>query len=152
MLRLLPCLLLALAACSSVPIGDRAAAEAIRMRNAHLEDCFRSGDLSALSAVYAVDAVLLSGDERHAGPGAVRAYWDDFATHMDAFVPGERDWQLSVHSIEARAKIAHQRGRSTLVYHQEGKERQSVVEFVLVWKLVDGEWRIAVDAWWPSTP
>lgn len=152
MSRLLALLLVTLVACRSVPPGDRAAALAIRVRNAHLEECFRKGDLDALSAVYAPEAVLLSGGDHHSGPGAARAYWADFATHMDPFVPGERDWQLDVHSIEAHAMIAHQRGRSTLVYMQDGKERRSVVEFVAVWKLVDGVWRIAVDAWWPATP
>ena len=113
----------------------------IERLNLAMETAFRDGDMHGLARNYADDAVMLApGGGRYAGRAEIDAYWAKFTDPVD--------WQLDVLEVEGEATLAVQRGRSTLVYRRDGVEHTSVVQFVLIWVRVDGQWRISVDAYW----
>jgi uncharacterized protein (TIGR02246 family) len=129
------------------PAGD-ALRDAIVEANRELERRFRAGDMRAVAAMYTDDALLLGpGATRVAGRDAVDAYWTRIAEPVD--------WTLEVFEVRGGRGIAHQLGRSTLVVDAPDSDetRTSVVDFALVWtRAGDGDWRIAVDAYWPAQP
>ncbi|MFG0275010.1 MAG: YybH family protein [Phycisphaerales bacterium] len=131
------------------PEGPGAALHAaIVEANRELERRFRDGDLAGVAAMYADDALLLGpGPTRVEGRDAVDAYWTRIAEPVD--------WTLEVFEVRGARDIAHQLGRSTLVVGRPDSDdtHTSVVDFALVWKrAASGEWRIAVDAYWPENP
>lgn len=116
----------------------------IEARNRDLERAYASGDMLGVAAVYTDDAVMLSpSGKRWEGREAIDAYWQGIEPPID--------WQLEAFSVEGGDTMAVQRGRSTLVYIDDGGARHtSVVEFMLVWTRLDTSttWRISVDSYW----
>ena len=110
--------------------------------NRLLEQRFGAGDLRGVAAMYADDAILISpGGDRVEGRAAIDAYW--------AEITDPRSWTLEVLSVEGGERLVVQRGISHLAYAENGEERLSTVDFVLVWvREEDGRLRVAVDAYW----
>ena len=135
---------LAVGACAGGPRKpDTSAAFApqIEALNRRLEERFRAGDMLGVADLYADDGMLLSGDERVAGREAIDAYWSEMTNPVD--------WRLEVFETGGSEELAYQRGRSYLTRRRDGAEHTSVVDFMLIWKKdADGDWKIAVDAYW----
>ena len=113
----------------------------IRGLNAAMEAAFRAGKMNEVAAFYANDAMMMApGGGRVIGRDAIDSYWARFQNPVD--------WTLDVISVEGDATLAVERGQSTLVYYKDGTEHRSIVQFILVWVKVDGEWKIAVDTYW----
>jgi uncharacterized protein (TIGR02246 family) len=149
---LLALLLLACAAPGALPAQavaaasrtDPAAAELrgqIEAVNRRMEQAFARGDLRAVAAFYADDAVMMGpGGERVRGRAAIDRYW--------AGIRNPKRWKLDVFDVGGSATEAYQLGRSSLVSLHEGREHTSVTDFIVIWKRDSGgEWRIAVDMW-----
>lgn len=117
----------------------------IEARNRDLEQAYARGDMKAVAAIYADDALMLSpGGRRWEGRAEIDEYWSRLRDPIE--------WTLEVREVEGNEGLAVERGRSTLVYGRPEPHR-SVVEFMLVWvREVPGDpstpWRIAVDAYW----
>lgn len=154
---LLPLLLgaLALTACartsaapdSSAPpqredVEDPAARALVVELNRALMDRYNTGDMLGVAALYADDAVMLGPDGyRVEGRAAIDAYW--------ARIEQPLDWRLEVVRVEGERGLLHQRGVSHLRYRRDGQEHLSTVQFVVIWaRQADGEYRVAVDAYW----
>lgn len=130
------------------PPAAAALHDAIVEANRELERRFGAGDMLGVAAMYTDDALLLGpGATRVEGRDAVDAYWTRIAEPVD--------WTLEVFEVRGGRGIAHQLGRSTLVVGMPDSDetRTSIVDFALVWtRTGDGDWRIAVDAYWPAHP
>ena len=131
----------AIGACAAHP----ALHDDIVRANAALAERFNAGDYEAVAAAYADDAVLLGpGGYRVEGREAIDAYWVREWTNAT--------WALEVHRVEGTPEMPIQRGRSTLEYDAaDGGHRVSFVEFLLVWRLEDGVYRIVVDGYWDES-
>ncbi len=118
----------------------------IEAANRELSRRMEAGDLPGVAAMYADDAVLLGPNGyRVSGRAAIDEYWSTF--HK------ARRWKLDVLDVEGGEGLFVQRGRSTLMFEEEGGTRDAVVEFIVVWrKEPDGAYRVVVDAYWPTKP
>ncbi len=115
--------------------------------NRGMEEAFARGDLRAVARFYADDAVMLGpGGERVQGREAIDRYWGG--------VSNPRRWKLEVYDVGGSLNEAYQLGRSSLTsLNNQGQERTSVTDFIVIWKRAPGaEWKIAVDMWPGSAP
>ncbi len=123
--------------------GLRSKAQAeIRALNAAMEQAMRHGDLAAVAAFYADDALLMDKSGRTvAGRQAIDEYWGR--------LEGAQDWELSIASLEGADKLWIQRGHSRLSVLRDGVLQHSNVEFMLVWRRQEnGQLLIGLDAYW----
>jgi ketosteroid isomerase-like protein len=61
---------------------------------------------------------------------------------------GLRDMRLDSIDLEIAGDAASEVGAATLSFEAEpGKRQTAVVKFVVVWKKVDGQWRLHRDIW-----
>ena len=122
--------------------------EQIAAANRRLEDLFTRGDLAGVAAMYTDDAVMLSPGGSRTGRAAIDDSWARYHQPVS--------WRLDVHTIDGSLErgVAHQTGTSTLRYHRpDGAPHTSIVDFALIWRRADdGQWRIAIDAYWPPPP
>ncbi|MAG32931.1 MAG: hypothetical protein CL908_18800 [Deltaproteobacteria bacterium] len=115
----------------------------VKEQNAAMSAAFKRGDMKAVAAFYADNAVLISASgHRVEGREAVDAYWTR--------ITDGHEWKLEVKSVEGRKGMCIQRGKSTLVRkNDDGTLREGIVEFMLVWvRGKDGRLRITMDAYW----
>lgn len=93
---------------------------------------------------------MISG-ERYEGRAAIDNYWNPPPKPGAAPAqPGK--WILEVLSLEGTPAMPIQRGRSILESEWQGKTHISDVQFLVVWRRQpDRSYKIAVDAWWPTT-
>ena len=137
---------LVLSACAQTSVRSQADTSAelrrqIEAVNREMEAAFNRGDLLAVARFYADDAVMMGPrGERVRGRAALDAYWQG--------VTNPRRWRLDVFDVGGSLTEAYQLGRSTLTTGTDGRERDSVTDFIVLWKRdAEGRWRIAVDMW-----
>jgi len=115
----------------------------IEERNRHMEQQFRDGNLLGVADLYADDAVLLdSRGERVSGRDEIDAYWTGIEAPLE--------WKLEMRRIYGSDTLVYEIGRSHLTTLRDGTQHTSEVDFLLLWKREkNGEWKIALDAYWP---
>ena len=115
----------------------------IEERNRHMEQQFRDGNLLGVADLYADDAVLLdSRGERITGRDEIDAYWTAIESPVD--------WKLEIRRIYGSDTLAYELGRSHLSTLRDGTSHTSVVDFLVLWRREkNGDWKIALDAYWP---
>lgn len=120
---------------------------AIEKMNAELCERYNRGDRAGVAAMYADDAIMIDHEgRRYVGRAEIDEYW----TPRRPPAPGDH-WELEVLSIEGDAESPVQRGRSRLRWEHDGKTGVSDVQFVVFWKRQPaGDYRIVLDAWWPT--
>ena len=135
----------ALTACATTPSAgtSRDATSALRAEveavNRQMENAFNRGDLMAVSAFYADDALLKGprGFEVR-GRAAIDTFWKS--------IQNPKSWKLEAFDIGGNRDEAYQYGRSTLVQAGSPNDRTAVTNFVVIWKRgADGKLRIALD-------
>jgi len=134
-----------LASCTAVGGGDVPGyAREIVARNRHLEQQFRAGNLLGVADVYTDDAVLLDArGERTSGREEIDAYWSAIESPVD--------WHLAVSTVRGSDALAYETGVSSLTTRRDGVLHTSVNQFLVLWRRdAAGEWRIALDAYWPA--
>ena len=137
--------LLALVACHSTSPKVRPPyVVEIEAQNRALEELFRAGNLLGVADLYADDAVLVnSGGERTQGRQEIDEYWSAIENPVD--------WRLDIRRILGSEQVAYELGTSHLTTRRDGALRTSVNDFLVLWQRASGgEWRIAVDAYWPT--
>lgn len=98
-------------------------------------------DISVIASLYADDAVYMPpGRARQVGRAAVVATWKTYFERADfraLYTP-----QLNV---AASLDVAYDIGTYRLTLTRDGKYVEVVGKYVVVWKKVGDDWRIAVD-------
>lgn len=117
--------------------------DAITSANRKFMDVFKKGDATGLAALYTRDAKLLPPDHPMInGTEAIRSFW------QGAMNMGIKEATLETVEVEARADLAYEIGRFTLIIQPQGGERMTTTgKYVVVWKNQDGSWKLHVDVW-----
>lgn len=111
---------------------------AIDKANARLVELQKQGDASGMGEMYTEDAILLpAGAPRTEGRKAIEAYW---AKNLG---PGVEDVQLTTEDLEELGDdLVYEIGR----YTTTPKDAAPVSgHYVVLWKRVDGAWKLHVD-------
>lgn len=113
-------------------------------------EAFKAADASALSALYATDAVVMPpNEESHQGRAATQAWNEQFFgqfTVEEAELSTDKlavngDWAYRVGSYEMNMKPA------------EGESIGDAGKFIEIWaRQADGSWKIAYDIWNSNNP
>jgi uncharacterized protein (TIGR02246 family) len=107
--------------------------------NRQFEEAARKGDVDRLASLYTPDAIVLPPDGPLVrGRDGIKQMWGTVAREM-----GLKDVRLDTVDFEQAGDTGYEVGEATLTV-ASGK---AVVKFVVVWKKVDGQWRIHRDIW-----
>jgi uncharacterized protein (TIGR02246 family) len=108
--------------------------------NRDFEDAARTGDLARLASLYTSDAIALPPDGRDVrGRENIKEMWGTIAQQI-----GLKDVRLNTLDLEIAGDTAYEVGEGVLTLAGGGS---AVVNFVVVWKKVDGRWRLHRDIW-----
>jgi ketosteroid isomerase-like protein len=114
--------------------------EAIRNANRKLEETFTSGNARAVGSFYTNNAMLLpTGSEPIQGPAAISDFWEA-VLHM-----GIKTVQIETREVDAQGATAIEIGQYTL--RGDGGQLMDRGKYVVIWKLVQGEWKLHRDIW-----
>ena len=126
------------------PTGNvRAAIEAANKR--HFMDAAPKADAALVAAVYTDDAVAYpANSEPVKGRSALQALW------KGAFDTGIAGFDLITHEVESSGDTAWETG----AYAMKLKDGTVVDrgKYVVIWKRVNGDWKIHRDIWTTSLP
>ena len=118
---------------------------AIRAANGRLMEAFKRGDAAGVAALYTSNGQLLPiHSEFVTGSEAIRNFWKGI---MDA---GIKEATLETLEVEEHGDTAIEVGRYTLMV-----DRGQLVDagkYVVIWKNVDGAWKLHRDIWTTSQP
>jgi uncharacterized protein (TIGR02246 family) len=107
--------------------------------NRQFEDAARKGDLDRLASLYTADAIALPPDGPMVkGRQAIKQMWGTVAQQM-----GLKEVRLQTLDFEQAGDTGYETGEATLSL----SGGTAVVKFVVVWKKVDGQWRLHRDMW-----
>lgn len=107
--------------------------------NRQFEDAARKGDLDRLASLYTADAVALPPDGPVVkGRDSIKQMWGSIAQQI-----GLKDVRLATLDFEQAGDTGYEVGEATLTV----SSGTAVVKFVVVWKKVDGQWRLHRDIW-----
>ena len=107
--------------------------------NRQFEDAARKGDLDRLASLYTPDAIALPPDGPQVkGREAIKQMWGTVAQQM-----GLKDVRLNTLDFEQAGDTGYEVGEATLTV----ASGTAVVKFVVVWKKLDGQWRLHRDIW-----
>ncbi|HVE62069.1 MAG TPA: DUF4440 domain-containing protein [Chitinophagaceae bacterium] len=112
----------------------------IMLLNQQMEDAFNKNDMVKVAAFYSDDGEIVYPDNYTVkGRANLDKYW------MDLKDKG-RGWKLTVVEIGGQGEFVYQLGKSDLKYIRQGKEANSITNFVLLWrKQNDGTYKIFRD-------
>lgn len=107
--------------------------------NRTFEDAARKGDLETLASLYTPNAIVMPPDGPFVrGRQDIKAMWGNVAQQM-----GLKDVRLDTHELEFAGDTANEVGEATLTL----ATGTATVKFVVVWKKIEGAWRIHRDIW-----
>jgi uncharacterized protein (TIGR02246 family) len=110
--------------------------------NRQFEDAARKGDLDRLASLYTADAMALPPDGPVVkGRESIKQMWGSIAQQI-----GLKDVRLDTLDLELTGDTGYEVGEATLTV----SSGTAVVKFVVVWKKVDGQWRLHRDIWNPK--
>lgn len=112
---------------------------AIAAVNRQFEELARKGDVDRLASLYTADAMAFPPDGPIVkGRENIKQMWGSVAKQM-----GLKDVRLETLDFEQAGDTAYEVGEATLT-HSGGT---TVVKFVVVWKMINGQWRLHRDIW-----
>jgi ketosteroid isomerase-like protein len=135
----------AIATFSQTAAGQSASQGAIRAAGAQWQKDIASRNVDRIVALHAPDAVVMfSNAPLVKGSGEIRALYDEMVK-----TPG-----LLLHWVPTRIEVtspttATEYGTYTESFDSPGGKMRDVGNYVVLWRKIDGKWRIALDA--PST-
>jgi uncharacterized protein (TIGR02246 family) len=107
--------------------------------NRQFEDAARKGDLDWLASLYTFDAIALPPDGPIVkGRDNIKQMWGALAQQV-----GLKDVRLDTLDFEQAGDTGHEVGEATLTL----SSGTAVMKFVVVWKKVEGQWRLHRDIW-----
>ena len=138
-------LLLINASCNTVQQDNAKTYDAIVAANEQFMTAFGNSDDAGLAALYTEDAKLMpTGSDFVSGNEAVRAFW------KSVFDMGIKTATLETLEVEAMGDTAWEVGEYTLF--TEGEQVADSGKYVIIWKMVDGQWKLHRDIWNTSMP
>jgi uncharacterized protein (TIGR02246 family) len=107
--------------------------------NRQFEEAARKGDLDRLASLYTLDAMAVPPDSRIVkGRENIKQMWGGIAQQI-----GLKDVRLNTLDLQMAGETAYEVGEATLTV----ANGTAAVNFVVVWKKVDGQWRLHRDIW-----
>jgi len=107
--------------------------------NRQFEDAARKGDLERLASLYTRDAIALPPDSPMVkGRDNIKQMWGTIAQQI-----GLKDVRLNTIDLDMSGDTAYEVGEANLTI----ANGSAAVKFVVVWKKVDGQWRLHRDIW-----
>jgi uncharacterized protein (TIGR02246 family) len=117
----------------------------IEAANAAFETAFGRGDAGGVAALYSELGQLYPPNEKIVeGRGAIERYW------KAAMAAGIQRLQLKTSEVEGLGDTAVETGTFTLTAKDGGTLDQG--KYIVIWKRVDGQWRLHRDCWNSSQP
>ncbi len=111
----------------------------IMLLNQQMEDAFNNNDMNKVAGFYSNDGEIVYDNYTVRGRTNLDKYWLDLKDKG-------RGWKLSVVEIGGQGEFVYQLGTSDLKYINDGKESNSITNFVLLWrKQDDGTYKIFRD-------
>lgn len=132
-------------------VDEAAVAAAIEAGDQSFERAFSAGDGAAVAAHYTPDAVvLIPNGPRVEGSAAIA---ETFSGLLQEFPGAALDLTTSDVQVAAAGDYAYATGSYTLGgTTPDGSEWSDVGKYVVVWKNLDGEWKMAADVWNSDNP
>jgi ketosteroid isomerase-like protein len=123
---------------------------AIEALNARFTGFFNAGQTDSVVSLYTSTATVMPpAMPAVTGADSIRGV---FAT-MGSMMPKGSTLALRAQSVVANGPIAVERGSWTMTIPAEaGAPTESHGKYVVMWRKVDGEWRIEEDIWNEDTP
>ena len=139
---------IALSACATMTVNQATEEAAIRAAETEYMAAFNAHDANRLLAVHAPDAVLmLSNSPLSTGATALRSSFTDF------FSQGSPTLSFTPTRIEVTSPTtAYDYGTYTLNLNTPQGQMTDRGNYTTLWRKIDGQWRIALDAPVTSTP
>jgi len=138
-------LLLINASCNTVQQDSAETQDAIVAANEQFMTAFSNSDDAALAALYTEDAQLMpSNSDFVSGNEAVQAFW------KSVFDMGIKKAKLETLEVEGMGDTAYEVGEYTLF--TEGEQVADSGKYVVIWKMVNGQWKLHRDIWNTSMP
>lgn len=141
---------LTIAACATAPRVDRASDEtAIRALERQMEASMNAKDVNAVTNMYTSDATLLPPNVPAAnGSAAIRAAWTEMTKvpkyHL-TLTPARID-------VSKAGDMATEVGTYTYTADMPDSHVDDVGKYVVGWKKVDGQWKMAADTYNSDKP
>lgn len=112
--------------------------------NGAFEDAVRKGDAETMASLYTADGIALPPDAPMSkGRENIKQLWASVISGM-----GLKSVKLETLDLEVAGDTACEVGQATLGLEPQGGSRTSaVVKYIVVWKRVDGQWRLHRDIW-----
>lgn len=148
---LLPALFLVLSACAAgEPAADLAAEEqAIRELDARWNQAIADRDVETIVGLYADDGYLApTNSPRISGADALRDAW----THMLDLTEGEAVITPVEIDVARAGDMAMETGDYRLAFRDGDQLVEDSGKYVVVWKKVDGAWKVAADIFNTNLP
>lgn len=119
--------------------------EEISEANKAFIDAFNAHDAKTLASVYTSDGILLPPNyEKLEGTEAIDGFW------ASIFEMGVDHASLETVYAEGRGDSAYEEGKFLLYSADDDVLDQG--KYILIWKKVDGTWKIHIDIWNSSMP
>ncbi|NQZ86019.1 MAG: nuclear transport factor 2 family protein [Colwellia sp.] len=106
---------------------------------------FVEGDIETIMSIYSPDAKIVYGENNiENNINAIRKYWTPNL---------KSSWKLNWHKTESEELIIDGQLASDIGYysglsiHDDGRESKFGGAYVIVWRKIDGVWRIHLDMW-----
>jgi uncharacterized protein (TIGR02246 family) len=107
--------------------------------NRTFEEAARTGNLERLAGLYTTDAIALPPDGPFVrGRDDIKKMWGNVAQQL-----GLKDVRLETIELELAGDTAYEVGEAKLTLASGA----ATVKFVVVWKKVDGAWKLHRDIW-----
>lgn len=112
---------------------------AIAAVNRQFEEAARKGDVDRLASLYTADAMAFPPDGPIVrGRDNIKQMWASVAQQM-----GLKDVRLETLDFEQAGDTGYEVGEATLTLGSG----TAIVKFVVVWRMIDGQWRLHRDIW-----
>lgn len=119
--------------------------EEISEANHAFIDAFNAHDAKTLASVYTSDGILLPPNyEKLEGTEAIEGFWESI------FEMGVDHASLETVYAEGHGDSAYEEGKFLLYSADNDVLDQG--KYILIWKKVDGTWKIHIDIWNSSMP
>jgi uncharacterized protein (TIGR02246 family) len=112
--------------------------------NRAFEEAARKADVERIASLYTGDAIVLPPDASPVrGRDNIKQLWKSVISDM-----GLTDVKLDTVDLEMAGDTAYEVGKATLTMQPKGGQvTTAAVNFVVVWKNVNGQWRLHRDIW-----